>query len=105
MVQSPHALNPMSTPFFSSTQYGIKLPKVLQDRYDNDEAAPRTKCVDTPIIGPLSGFGNTLRKPWDRYTFDLRVVHLVLDTMSSFLVSLKGFGFIKLGEELFAGLR
>ena len=25
--------------------------------------------------------------------------------MSSFLVSLKGFGFIKLGEELFAGLR
>ena len=43
----------------------------------------------------------TLRKPSGRYTFDFRVVHLV----SSFLLSLKGFGFIKLGEELFVGLR
>ena len=31
-------------PLFSSTQYGIKLSKVLQDRYDNDEAAPRTNA-------------------------------------------------------------
>ena len=47
----------------------------------------------------------TLRKPWGRYTFDFWVVDLGLDTTSSFLASLKRFGFIKLGEELFTGLR
>ena len=46
----------------------------------------------------------TFRKPWGCYTFDFWVVHMVLDTMSSFLLSLKGFGFIKLGQELFTGL-
>ena len=46
-----------------------------------------------------------LMKPWDRYSFDFWFVRLLHHTMSTFLVSLKGIGIIKLGEYLFLGLR
>ena len=105
-VQSPHALNPMGAPFSPQLNMGSNYLK----SFKTDTTMMRRRHGQMRRHTYHWSFERfrerrTLRKPWGRCTFDFRVVHLVLDTMSSFLVSLKGFGFIKLGEELFAGLR